>query len=72
MTLAKLSTLPILSTATQTIQFLNELYNIFDKAIDNYDVYKVLQGRSRGRVVARHLGGDCGGRLPGGQRTALP
>jgi len=29
------------STATQTIQFLNELYNKFDKAIDNYDVYKV-------------------------------
>ena len=29
------------STATQTIQFLNDLYNKFDKAIDNYDVYKV-------------------------------
>ena len=32
---------PLLSTATQTIQFLNDLYNKFDKAIDNYDVYKV-------------------------------
>ena len=31
----------ICSTATQTIQFLNDLYNKFDKAIDNYDVYKV-------------------------------
>ena len=31
------------STATQTIQFLNDLYNKFDKAIDNYDVYKVWQ-----------------------------
>ena len=31
----------IYSTATQTIQFLNDLYNKFDKAIDNYDVYKV-------------------------------
>lgn len=29
------------STATQTIQFLNDLYNNFDNAIDNYDVYKV-------------------------------
>ena len=32
----------ICSTATQTIQFLNDLYNKFDKAIDNYDVYKVM------------------------------
>ena len=32
------------STATQTIQFLNDLYNKFDKAIDNYDVYKVWWG----------------------------
>ena len=35
----------ICSTATQTIQFLNDLYNKFDKAIDNYDVYKVRNAR---------------------------
>jgi hypothetical protein len=31
------------STASQTIQFLNDLYNTFDNAIDNYDVYKVIK-----------------------------
>ena len=35
--------LTALSTATQTIKFLNDLYNIFDNAIDVFDVYKVLR-----------------------------
>ena len=30
-----------MSTASQTIKFLNDLYNIFDNAIDVFDVYKV-------------------------------
>ena len=33
--------LSAMSTATQTINFLNELYNTFDTEIDKYDVYKV-------------------------------
>ena len=33
--------LTALSTAGQTIKFLNDLYNIFDNAIDVFDVYKV-------------------------------
>ena len=35
------TSLTSMSTATQTIKFLNDLYNVFDKEIDNYDVYKV-------------------------------
>ena len=31
-----------MSTARQTIEFLNDLYNTFDSAIERYDVYKVL------------------------------
>lgn len=34
--------LTAMSTAGQTIQFLNDLYRTFDSAIDNYDVYKVV------------------------------
>ena len=33
--------LTAMSTASQTIKFLNDLYNIFDNAIDVFDVYKV-------------------------------
>ena len=33
--------LTAMSTAGQTIQFLNDLYRTFDSSIDNYDVYKV-------------------------------
>uniref|UniRef100_A0A0K2UXU2 Guanylate cyclase domain-containing protein n=1 Tax=Lepeophtheirus salmonis TaxID=72036 RepID=A0A0K2UXU2_LEPSM len=33
--------LTAMSTAGQTIQFLNDLYNMFDNYIDNFDVYKV-------------------------------
>ena len=33
--------LTAMSTARQTIKFLNHLYNIFDDAIDVFDVYKV-------------------------------
>ena len=40
------------STATQTIQFLNDLYNKFDKAIDNYDVYKVISNRKLPQLVS--------------------
>ena len=29
------------STAHQIIEFLNDLYNMFDDRIDNFDVYKV-------------------------------
>ena len=29
------------STAHQIIEFLTDLYNLFDDRIDNYDVYKV-------------------------------
>ena len=34
--------LTAMSTARQTIEFLNDLYNTFDSAIERYDVYKVL------------------------------
>ena len=30
------------STANQIIDFLNDLYSLFDERLDNYDVYKVL------------------------------
>ena len=30
------------STAHQIIEFLNDLYHMFDDRIDNFDVYKVL------------------------------
>ena len=33
--------LTAMSTASQTIKFLNDLYNIFDNAINVFDVYKV-------------------------------
>ena len=29
------------STANQIIDFLNDLYSLFDERLDNYDVYKV-------------------------------
>jgi hypothetical protein len=35
------SKLTTMSTASQTIKFLNDLYNIFDNAIGVVDVYKV-------------------------------
>ena len=35
--------LTAMSTASQTIKFLNDLYNIFDNAIDVFDVYKVTR-----------------------------
>ena len=34
--------LTAMSTASQTIKFLNDLYNVFDNAIDVFDVYKVF------------------------------
>ena len=30
------------STANQIIDFLNDLYSLFDERLDNYDVYKVF------------------------------
>ena len=33
--------LTAMSTASQTIEFLNDLYRTFDAAIERYDVYKV-------------------------------
>ena len=33
--------LTAMSTAVQTIEFLNDLYHTFDAAIERYDVYKV-------------------------------